>query len=64
MSVSKPHTDREGCRVWLNAQCRGTDAEMFGALIYESDGEWRAGSSLEGLEYCPWCGASLSEDQP
>jgi hypothetical protein len=56
------HTVSEGCRNWLRAQQSGTDNEAYGRLLGHFGDDWSMGSDLDPIDYCPWCGASLSDD--
>ena len=49
--------DENCCAEWARAKQRGTDNEMYGALIWDCGGEWRMGCELPTPRYCPWCGA-------
>lgn len=58
------HTESKGCRQWLRAQQSGTDNEMYGRLLRIMDGDALIGCDLDPIEYCPWCGTPLKDDQP
>jgi hypothetical protein len=52
------------CTDFKNAQRSGTDNEGYGRLLDDYNGEWRMGSGLSNISYCPWCGTQVSEIKP
>ena len=51
-----------GCSEFREAQQSCTDNEGYGRLIREWGGEWRIGSDLPAMNYCPWCGNRVPQN--
>lgn len=52
------------CEAWLQAQEDCTDNEAWRPLIDKDDaGNWRMGSMLPPVRFCPWCGRPKAEGQ-
>jgi hypothetical protein len=44
------------------AMCSGTDNEAYGRLISYWQGRWHTGCRLKPMNFCPWCGKSLGDE--
>jgi len=52
-----------GCSEFREAQQSCTDNEGYGRLIREWGGEWRIGCDLPAMNYCPWCGNRVPQNE-
>lgn len=51
------------CQAWADAQTPGTDNEGYGQLLRHTLGRWSIGVDLPHIEFCPWCGAGIDDEQ-
>ena len=54
------------CEAWSQARQEMTDHEMVGPAIgtvYQEPGKFTIGTDIPDIEYCPWCGAQLPDDE-
>jgi len=55
--VPRPENQMPCCDAWRMAQQRGTDNEMYGALLWIEGETALMGCDLPPVQFCPWCGA-------